>query len=197
MKFICLFILLFPPALNAQVLYSNNTYKYQCNIPKKWVEIPKGEIQNLSIKVGNGIKYMEGFYPTRENLSPEWGYPYILTEFKEAKIDPAQYQEIADVILKSFGTEQAKIEEIISENYGDLVSKINIGQGYYDKSTQRIILRYQLNLSDGRVIYGISTMFLCPRGLLAIHFYDQRKKFDKSVKKVLLKFLPGVKIESL
>lgn len=178
------------------VYFHNSEHGYSLKIPKGWVQMSQAEVDKLIKRSGNQAKYEEGFYPAkfleRDRAVDEMVYPYVLTTFGAIQLHSDQYEELANKMMSNSMIRRA-VDRFDSKEAREIVEKVEIGEGFYDKTNQRLIMKMETDIEGVGKTYGISTFIFSQKGILALHFWDLESGFNKNVDSVYSDLISSVK----
>lgn len=170
------FIVLASPSttVRANQLYQKSVFSI--SLPDGWVEIPSDVMHAYEKKIkrlapnASAPQYDYGF---QLGSADKWfKYPYILVRIKNTgRIPESQIEKL----------EEYSVQESLDKLKGDLspvISDIQVGKMYYDKTAKIIWLRVESNIYGVGYVSGLSGIIPTEEGFIQVSGYSLKSNYS-------------------
>ncbi|WP_456324105.1 hypothetical protein [Desulfonauticus submarinus] len=159
-----IFLLNLSTVLHARQLYQKGDFSI--SLPDGWVEIPSDVIDAYEKEIARlapNAPAQHCDYGFQLGSADNWfEYPYILVQIKNiGRIPESQIEKL----------EGYSVQESLDKHKSDLstvLSNVQAGKMYYDKTSRIIWLRIEANVVDVGPISGLSGMILTEKGFIQV-----------------------------
>lgn len=161
--------------------YRNESRHFVFNFPDTWCPIPKEAMAKANalanqLSSGPKINYVVGF---QRRGQPAMAYPYVFVQPLPLPSSTGSYEDIEKSLAKEFKTEVKKVVSNAKEAFPGLVNNTSLGTPVLDRTTNRVIIRMEMNVAGVGKIQGLSVGFLGSKDIVFLHCYALDADFEK------------------
>lgn len=160
------------------VVHANQLYQkgiFSISLPDNWVEIPSNvmdahEKELVRLVPNAPAKHYD--YGFQLSSAHKWfEYPYILVRIKNTgRIPESQIEK-----LKRYQLQESLDKQ--KSNWSNVMSDIQTGKMYYDKTAKIIWLRLEANIIGIGHISGLSGIILTEKGFIQVNGYSLKSNY--------------------
>jgi hypothetical protein len=167
-------LLLATPFYNPLIGQTKAYKNYTLTVPSGWKESTKVELKDFNELTSQRYDIM--LYPAQK--AKYNGPPLMLAVFKEKEMSKAEFEKIANELLKTL---PSTLHNFVPSEFSSDVKMLTPGRGYYDKKGSFFTYMYEAEVKNVGKIYTILTCCYTPAGLLSIQFSDYSSKYINTI----------------
>jgi hypothetical protein len=162
---------------NAEDFRDSERY-FSLKLPDAWGSIPADRLSQVNAFVkermpASKIRYSHGF---QLRHLPPMAYPYILVQPITYRTANPTYEQVEAEISMM---DNKKILKKVEGSFSDIAKNVDMSTLILDRSTNRIFMRTEMDVTGIGKVKGISTGFLGSRGIVMVHCYAVDSEFDR------------------